>query len=295
MRHKSNRPKREYAVVPNAAMRDSALSIEARGMLALLMTYSDEWVFQRHHLMDVAGIGRDRFQRIMRELIEAGYVTREPLREPDGRVSGSTWVINDAPNREPENPVLGGTEGLNNRQPGLPTAGFSGPLRRSTLKKEKKEECVRELEPETSNPVRGEPGSPRDQGEQGFQRFMAAHPKPSNRQRSLELWQAEKARGVEMERLVQAARRYRDEMAENGRQYAVPSDRWLEERRWQDVGEARPCAVSSEAQSSPAHFWASKIRQGRFVAPSAISAGCVREMLGLGLVTEADLRRAGVA
>lgn len=132
MRHRSNRPHRTYAAIPNTALRDEKLSIEARGMLALLMTYSDDWTFNRDHLMKVAGIGRDKFQRIMRELMDAGYVRRQAVRGSEGKVAGSTWIIADDPNhRQPENPSLG-----EHRQPEKPTAGFSGPLRRSKEKKD---------------------------------------------------------------------------------------------------------------------------------------------------------------
>lgn len=135
MRHRSNRPNRKYASIPNAAMRDEHLSIEARGMLALLMTYSDTWTFRRSHLMQVAGVGRDKFQRLMRELIEAGYVRRVPVREDGGKVRGSEWLITDEPDREPDNQAVGSTESLKNRSPVSPATGKSGPLRRSSNKK----------------------------------------------------------------------------------------------------------------------------------------------------------------
>lgn len=140
MRHRTTRPDRKYAAIPNEAMRDERLSIEARGLLALLMTYSDDWVFRRDHLMTVAGIGRDKFQNLMRELTEAGYVRRVSVRGEGGKLSGSQWQINDEPDRGPESQAVGSTEGLKNRPPVTPAAGKSGPLRRSTGKKTNLEE-----------------------------------------------------------------------------------------------------------------------------------------------------------
>lgn len=140
MRHRSNRPNRQYAAIPNAAMRDDSLSIEARGLLALMMTYADEWVFQVRHLQKVCACGRDRLQKMLRELKQAGYVQRVPNRSADGKVSGSTWVINDEPHREPENTVVGSTESLKSRPPEKPTAGKSAPLRKPTSKENQVEE-----------------------------------------------------------------------------------------------------------------------------------------------------------
>ncbi|GGD30802.1 hypothetical protein [Sinisalibacter lacisalsi] len=139
MRHRSHRPDRRYAAIPNAVMRDENLSIEARGMLALLMTYADDWEFHSPHLMRVAGVKPDRFQRIMRELTAAGFVTREPIRcSETGKLFGTRWIIHDEPDsdREPENTVIGDTENRKNRPLVKPTAGKSGPIRRPRRKED---------------------------------------------------------------------------------------------------------------------------------------------------------------
>ena len=141
MRERSERQGRRYAAIPNAAMRDDRVSIDARGMLALLMTYADDWTFRRDHLMKVSGIGRDRFQRIMGELEDRGYVRRDRERGEDGRVSGSTWIIVDEPEiTEGLKTRSSVTEGLKNRPPVEPAAGESGPLRKTKIQEYKQEE-----------------------------------------------------------------------------------------------------------------------------------------------------------
>lgn len=170
MRHRSTRPHRAYAAIPNAAMRDQRLSIEARGLLALLMTYSDDWVFRVDHLQKVATCGRDVLRRMLKELERAGYMVREVERGSSGRVAGTQWIIVDDPfdtkpcatdddaeqavvdddvRRPPENPSLGKnahtdsnsvdmcihTDSLKNRPPEKPTAGKTDPLRRTKEKK----------------------------------------------------------------------------------------------------------------------------------------------------------------
>lgn len=281
MRHRSTRPKREYAVVPNAAMRDDDLSIEARGMLALLMTYSDEWIFQRNHLMQVACVGRDRFQRIMRELIDAGYVSREAMREIDGRVSGSTWVINDAPDREPENPAVGDTEGLNNRQPGLPTAGFSGPIRRTTLKEDQNKEARARARK-------------RKVALTAFEEFWSAHPRVGSREATECAFEEAVRDGVDPAVIVAAAKRYRAEKGHEPKRYLCASEDWVKQRRWQDACTLGPSCAQPKPRDA-AELWARTLNEGGFIPPSAISCGLGREMIRRGLVTEAELRSAGVS
>lgn len=104
--------KQKYAAISNAAMRDKRLSIEARGLLALLMTFSDGWEFQAEHIRQVCDVGRDRFQRMMGELRTYGYLTTRARRGRDGSLSGHIWVVTDdlsetRISRAPENPGLG--------------------------------------------------------------------------------------------------------------------------------------------------------------------------------------------
>jgi hypothetical protein len=280
MRHRAARQNRQYAAIPNVAMRDDQVSIEARGMLALLMTYSDDWIFQRDHLMQMAGVGRDKFQRIMRELNDAGYVMRVPLRDEGGLVQGSTWLICDVPGRPPENPVVGATEGLKNRQPEKPTAGFSGPIRRPRDKKTKREEnqraCAREE---------------RDR----FEDFVEAHPRVPNRALAEKAWVRAIERGADAGELVAAAKAYRDEKRGTSTQYVAKAENWLADERWREVrGETREPSTAAKAPVDLAAFWAEKIRSDRYVPPSAVSAGVAREILARGLVSRDQLRNAGI-
>lgn len=171
MRQRSRRQGRAYAAIPNAAMRDERISIEARGLLALLMTYSDDWTFVVDHLQQVAGCGRDKMRGMLKELEAAGYVIRHVLRGAGGHLAGTEWMIVDDPaaaahgvvpdeepqdageqgkngsvHRPPENPSIGATDPLKNRPPVEPTAGKPVPIRRTTDKntKSKKEEMEEE-------------------------------------------------------------------------------------------------------------------------------------------------------
>jgi hypothetical protein len=88
----------DYTVVPNAIQRE--LSHDARAVLG--------WYLSRrpghrpHSTRDAKamGIGRDRLRRVMRELMEAGYMTRLQTRRTDGRW-GCRTVVYDTPADQP--------------------------------------------------------------------------------------------------------------------------------------------------------------------------------------------------
>lgn len=142
MRVKISRAQSRFALIPNDAMRDRGLSIEARGMLAMIMTHSDGYTFIAKSLQSAARIGRDKFQKIMRELSDSGYVLRRPARNENGKLEGWEWLIFDNPNREPENPVVGDADCGNIRRTVLPSDGESGPIRRPKEKEEKEEKNI---------------------------------------------------------------------------------------------------------------------------------------------------------
>lgn len=149
-RVRSSRPKRQYAAIPNKMLRDDKLSIEARGFLSLLMSYSDDWTFTRSHLQQVSGMKAHKFERVMREIRERGYIDLVPIRGPSGQVLGREWLIHDDcdAHRIPENQGFG-TESLKNRFSDNPILGESGTIRRPIEKKTNREEDQPDLLPDS--------------------------------------------------------------------------------------------------------------------------------------------------
>ncbi len=236
MRERSSREGRKYAAIPNDAMRDTRLSAEARGTLALLMTYSDDWHFHRDKLMELLNVGRDKFQKIMKELADCGYVELVTMRSEKGHLTGTTWIIRDDP--EPSTESLktrssDATESLKNRRPVFPTAGESAPLRRTTLKENQIKENVREsgLFPEQDIPQA-------TSVDQHFTAFWKAYPKAVGKPAAQRNFLKAVKDGEDPERIVEGARRYAAWLAnpKPGEFRPIPKhpQGWLTDQRWND-------------------------------------------------------------
>jgi biotin operon repressor len=65
-----------FTRVPNSAINDERLDLKARGLLLLMLSKPDGWVFRERHLAQIAGVGRDQLRAAMATLIETGYVVR---------------------------------------------------------------------------------------------------------------------------------------------------------------------------------------------------------------------------
>ncbi|NPU13054.1 hypothetical protein HL666_19980 [Bradyrhizobium sp. 83002] len=88
----------QFTIVPNAVFADSRLSVEAKGVLGYLLSRPHKWHVRLDHIGRTLLVGRKKLQRIFRELIAAGYVTREAQRIVDGHRFGEIdYVVCDVP------------------------------------------------------------------------------------------------------------------------------------------------------------------------------------------------------
>ena len=100
-----------FTIVPNEAI-EAGLSFEALGVLTYLLSKPDDWTIHTSEIRKRGGIGKDKMQRIMRELREAGLLHLQTVRDDEtGRMKGQAYVLYDAPhsqeNRERENTAAG--------------------------------------------------------------------------------------------------------------------------------------------------------------------------------------------
>lgn len=308
MRIRSRRPSRQYAVVPNAAMRDQRLSIAARGLLALLMTYSDDWEFFVEHLQEVSACGRDKMRGLLRELEAHGYVVREVLRGDGGRLLGTQWVILDEPDAtsagvdrdgSPQDDVDSGPDGASDRETGFqgigtdrlktrppdnPTAGESAPIRKPTDKKTK----LKNPQPPQAGLGAGD-GDLKNLADEDFDRFWSAFPKPRERTEARRAFAEALARGADPQRLASEAAVYA-KSAEVQRGYVAKPANWLRRGGWT----SDPPVLAAVDHDALARSWVDAVNAGRSWVATGLSTNTARRMVELGLATADRLRSLGV-
>lgn len=90
----------KYAAIPNSVLRDVNISIGARGLLAMLMSHSEDWRFNRKNIMEKCGCGDAKYNRLINELKGAGYLKITSSQDDDGKMKGYDWIINPHPKTE---------------------------------------------------------------------------------------------------------------------------------------------------------------------------------------------------
>lgn len=84
-----------FVVLYRSAAQDDRLSLEARGLLVMMASLPDNWSYSETGLAAKAGCGRQKVNRILRELIDAGYLLREQRHGERGKFSSCTYVLQE--------------------------------------------------------------------------------------------------------------------------------------------------------------------------------------------------------
>jgi len=83
-----------WSQIPNGLIRDRALTAEARLLMIYMASHSPSFQVSVSHLMAACGVGKDKLRRMMRELIDAGYLEREQTADPEtGRLGLNSYVL----------------------------------------------------------------------------------------------------------------------------------------------------------------------------------------------------------
>jgi biotin operon repressor len=98
-----------FTQIPNDWLRDSSISLGAKGLLAQLLSHAPGWRISQESLGRDNGIGRDAIRTLINELLNAGYLMRSEDRErtEKGYLGGYTYTTQDPTQDNPtqDNPL----------------------------------------------------------------------------------------------------------------------------------------------------------------------------------------------
>lgn len=87
-----------FTIVPNSLLRDGRLSFRARGVMAFVMSYQDDWLIHLDWLKQQGSEGREAVRATMKELVALGYCRKLIVQSPDtGRLAQTIWQFTDSP------------------------------------------------------------------------------------------------------------------------------------------------------------------------------------------------------
>ena len=86
-----------YFQMLRTTAQNKSLSFEARGVLAYLLSKADNWELQPKDLMNEGHCGRDRINRIIKELKDHNYLKAEQTQDDDGKFERNVYTLYETP------------------------------------------------------------------------------------------------------------------------------------------------------------------------------------------------------
>lgn len=88
---------RDYTVMSNHHLKNPQLSLKAKGLLSMMLSFPDEWNYSERGLAAICKEGVDAIHSAIKELEKAGYMERHQLRGKGGRIIDTEYVIYEKP------------------------------------------------------------------------------------------------------------------------------------------------------------------------------------------------------
>lgn len=159
---------RDYTVMANHHLRNTKLSLKAKGLLSLMLSLPEDWDYTTKGLAKICRDGVDSICSAVNELEEHGYVIRERIRNAKGQLTDIQYTILEKPELpkpeqgkpKQENPVLD--------KPILGEPEQEKPAQLNTKKSSDQELKTDLSNTEVSNPIQSNPAEDEPQAADGM-------------------------------------------------------------------------------------------------------------------------------
>ena len=95
---------RDYTVMSNCHLKDTSLSLKAKGLLSLILSLPDDWNYSTRGLASICKEGVELIGNTIKELEKAGYIVRRQLRGENGKLGVVEYTIYERP-QKPDPPA----------------------------------------------------------------------------------------------------------------------------------------------------------------------------------------------
>ena len=234
-----------FSIVSNAIIRDTSLSLKARGLFILMLSLPETWEFSVRGLSKITGEGVDAIRSGLQELEKQGYLVRQRKRNAEGKLGDMEYTLYEEPQQKPEQ---------NEPTKGLPTK--SKPIQENPIqanstqinKDIKQELNIASTERENNSvtvyeqqgklfSLLGSRLLPTEQARiqnEYFQRFWLMYPRKAKQLKAQFAWNALPFDAGLYEQILKAVERYSKSRQWQDKMYVPYPENFLDGRRWED-------------------------------------------------------------
>ncbi len=95
---------KDFTIMCNHHLRNTELSLKAKGLLSLMLSLPDNWDYTTKGLSFICKDGVDSISTALKELERHGYLTRQRLRYENGQLGDIEYTIHERPVTAPPEP-----------------------------------------------------------------------------------------------------------------------------------------------------------------------------------------------
>ena len=88
---------KDFTVMSNHHLRNTELSLKAKGLLSLMLSLPEDWDYTTKGLARICRDGMDSITTALKELERHGYLTRQRLRYENGQLGDIEYTIHEKP------------------------------------------------------------------------------------------------------------------------------------------------------------------------------------------------------
>jgi len=89
--------KEGFTIMANYHFKDRRLSMKAKGLLSMMLSFSDDWQYSLNGLAAMSKEGLTSIRAMVKELEDSGYLVRRRLRNGRGQLSSVEYDIYEKP------------------------------------------------------------------------------------------------------------------------------------------------------------------------------------------------------
>jgi len=87
----------DFTTMSNYHFKDKRLYMKAKGLLSMMLSFSDDWQYSLNGLAAVSKEGLTSIRAMVQELEDNGYLVRRRLRNEHGRLANVEYDIYEEP------------------------------------------------------------------------------------------------------------------------------------------------------------------------------------------------------
>lgn len=95
--YRTHKESGRFMILDKTSIKDTKLSLKAKGLLVTMLEKPDGWKFYESELVKSCKDGKDSVKAGIKELIDAGYLTRTRTRDDKGRLGNYDYDVYETP------------------------------------------------------------------------------------------------------------------------------------------------------------------------------------------------------